>query len=425
MIVAALFITLVICLALGVPIAISLGLSTIAAILSDGTLPLTLVAQRLYTSNDSFSLLAVPFFMMAGSIMTAGGISKRLIDFASSLVGWLTGGLAMVATVTSMFFAAISGSSSATCAAVGSSLIPEMNKKGYDVDFSAGVIAAAGTTGIVIPPSVSMVLYAITAGTSVGDLFLAGIIPGFLMGLAIMIVVYFIAKKKGYEAEERAKFTTVIKTFFSSFWGLLTPVIIIAGIYGGIFTATEAAAASVVYALFVSTVIYRELKLSQMPKIIMQSIKSTAIVMFIMNAAGLFSWIVTVNRVPQMATDLFLSITENPHILLLLLNILLLFVGTFLNASSAVIILAPILVPIVSALGVSPIAFGVIMIVNLAIGTITPPVGVDLFVAQSITGVSLGRIVRNTVPFLIALFIVLMLVTYIPSIQLFLPTLLK
>jgi C4-dicarboxylate transporter DctM subunit len=425
MTVIVLFASLVICLFIGVPIAISLGLSTIFAILADGSLPLTLVAQRLYTSNDSFSLLAVPFFMMAGSIMTAGGISKRLIDFASSVIGWLTGGLAMVATLTSMFFAAISGSSSATCAAVGTSLIPEMRKKGYDVEFSAGVIAAAGTTGIVIPPSVSMVLYAISAGVSVGELFMAGVIPGILMGIAIMIVIYFISKKHNYEPEPRAKVKTVIKTFADSFWGLMTPVLIIGGIYGGIFTAAEAAAASVVYALFVSIFIYKELKLSQIPDIILQSIKSTVIVMFIMNAAGLFSWMITVNRVPQTMTAFFLSVTDNKYILLMLLNVLLLFVGTFLNASSAVIILAPILVPITTSLGISPILFGVIMIVNLAIGTITPPVGVDLFVAQSITGIPLTRIIRSVLPFLFALIVVLLLVTYIPAISLMLPEVLK
>ena len=425
MTITALFVTLIITIALGVPIAVSLGLSTMIAILVDGNLPMTLIAQRLFTSNDSFSLLAVPFFMLAGSIMTAGGISKRLIDFSSSIVGWISGGLAMVATVTSMFFAAISGSSSATCAAVGSSLIPEMKKKGYSDEFSAAVVASAGTTGIVIPPSVSMVLYAVAAGVSVGDLFMAGILPGVLMGLSIMIIIYFMAGKKGYQAEPRAKFNVIIKTFIASFWGLLTPIIIIGGIYGGIFTATEAAAASVVYALFVGGVIYRELKWSDLPQIIMSSVKATAIVMFIMNAAGLFSWMITVNRVPQMFTEFFLSITDNPYIILLLINILLLFVGTFLNASSAVIILAPILVPVVVSMGISPILFGVIMILNLAIGTITPPVGVDLFVVQSITGLPFSRIVKSIIPFLIGLLVVLMLVTYIPQISLFLPGLFK
>lgn len=425
MTVIVLFVTLIFTIALGVPIAICLGLSTMAAIFVDGNLPMTLVSQRLFTSNDSFSLLAVPFFMLAGSIMTAGGISKRLTEFSGSLVGWIKGGLAMVATVTSMFFAAISGSSSATCAAVGSSLIPEMNKKGYSQDFTAAVIAAAGTTGIVIPPSVSMVLYAVAAGISVGDALTAGIIPGILMCLSIIVIIYYVAVKKDYPAEQRAKLQDIFKNFISSFWGLLTPVIIIGGIYGGVFTATEAAAASVVYALFAAGVIYRELKWSDLPKIILSAVKATAIVMFIMNAAGLFSWMVTVNRVPQMFTEFFLSITDSPYVILFLINILLLFVGTFLNASSAVIILAPILVPVVVSMGIDPVHFGVIMIVNLAIGTITPPVGVDLFVVQSITGLPLSTVVKNVIPFILALLVVLMIITYIPQISLFLPGLLN
>lgn len=425
MAVTALFIVLALCLAMGVPIAVALGLSTTASILSTGHLPLTLVAQRLFTSNDSFPLLAVPFFMMAGTIMTKGGISKRLIAFANTLVGWITGGLAMVATVTSMFFAAISGSSSATVAAVGSSLIPEMKKNGYEVEFSAAVCAAAGTTGIVIPPSVSMVLYCIAAGISVGDAFMAAVVPGILMGAAIMSVIYFQAKKRGYEKKERVPLKMVLKTFMDSFWGLLTPVMIIGGIYGGIFTATEAAAASVMYSLFVSAFVYKELTLKDIPDIVMDSIKSTAIVMFIMNAAGLLSWIITVNRVPQTITAMFLAISNNPYVLLLLINLLLLTVGVFMNASPAVIILAPILVPIVESLGIDKVLFGVIMIVNLAIGTITPPVGVDLFVAQSITGLPLSKIVKNVLPYMLALLFVLMLVTYIPQLALFLPGLVK
>lgn len=425
MAVTALFAVLALGLILGLPIAVALGLSTAASILAQGRLPLTLVAQRLFTSNDSFSLLTVPFFMMAGTIMTRGGISKRLIAFANTLVGWISGGLAMVATVTSMFFAAISGSSSATVAAVGSALIPEMKKNGYDVEFSAAVCAAAGSTGIVIPPSVSMVLYCIAAGVSVGDAFMAAVVPGILMGLSIMVIIYFKAQKHGYARNKRVALKEVFSTFIDSFWGLLTPVIIIGGIYGGIFTATEAAAASVIYAFFVSMFIYRELKLKDIPDIIMESIKSTAIVMFIMNAAGLLSWIITVNRVPQAITSLFLAISGNTYVLLLLINILLLVVGVFMNASPAVIILAPILVPIVQSLGIDKVLFGVIMIVNLAIGTITPPVGVDLFVAQSITGLPLTTIVKNIWPYIVGLLLVLMLVTYIPQIALFLPNLVK
>ncbi|MGN0837965.1 MAG: TRAP transporter large permease [Pyramidobacter sp.] len=425
MAVTTLFVVLAIGLIIGLPIAVALGLSTASSILVQGRLPITLVAQRLFTSNDSFSLLAVPFFMATGIIMTRGGISKRLIAFANSLVGWISGGLAMVAALTSMFFAAISGSSSATVAAVGSALIPEMEKNGYDTEFSAAVCAAAGTTGIVIPPSVSMVLYCIAAGVSVGDAFMAAVIPGILMGLSIMVIIYFKAKKKGYIRTQRATIKEVFSTFCNSFWGLLTPVIIIGGIYGGVFTATEAAAVSVVYALLVSGFVYRELKIKDLPEIIMDSIKSTAVVMFIMNAAGLLSWIITMNHVPQKIATSFLLLSNNPYVLLLLINILLLVVGIFMNASPAVIILSPILVPIIESLGINKILFGVIMIVNLAIGTITPPVGVDLFVAESITGLSLTKIVKNVWPFMLGLLVVLFLVTYIPQIALFLPGLAK
>lgn len=425
MIIGTLFVALLILLFMGFPIAVALALSCVFAMLVDGTLPMALVAQRMFMANSSFSMLAVPFFMLAGSIMTAGGISKRLVDFSSALIGWVSGGLAMTATATSMFFAAISGSSSATCAAVGSSLIPEMEKKGYPKDFSGAVCASAATTGIVIPPSVSMVLYAVAVGVSVGDLFMAGILPGILMGLAIMVVIYLVARKRAFPSERWQGVGVIFTRFVQSFWGLLTPAIIIGGIYGGIFTATEAAAASVVYALFASAVIYRDLRLSQIPDIILDAAKATAIVMFIMNAAGLFSWILTANQVPQLATQFFLSVSNNKYVMLLLVNILLLVVGTFLNASSAVIILAPILVPVMKSLGVDPVLFGIIMIVNLAIGTITPPVGVSLFVAQSITGNTLGQIFKATIPYLLALLLVLLLVTYIPAISLFLPSLFK
>lgn len=424
MAVAVLFLVLLLMLALGVPIAVALGLGTIAAIFVDGSIPIALVAQRMFTSNDSISMMAVPFFMLAGSIMTAGGISKRLVDFSNTLVGWITGGLGMVATLTAMFFAAISGSSSATAAAVGGTLIPEMKREGYDTEFSASVVAAASTTGIVIPPSVSMVLYAVAAGVSVGTLFLAGFIPGILMGIAVMIVLHHQAKKRGYPASEKSSLREIVRTFFSSVWGLLTPVIIIGGIYGGIFTATEAAAASCIYALLVSAFIYRELHLKDLPKIFMDSVLSTAVVMFVMNAAGLFSWLITAYRVPQLVTSFFLSVTDNKYVMLLLVNILLLIVGTFLNASSAVIILAPILVPLLSAMDVDPILLGIIMVVNLAVGCITPPVGVSLFVVQTISGTPFNVICKNIVPYLIALILVLLLITYVPALSLGLPRLL-
>lgn len=424
MVVAVLFIVLLVCLIIGIPIAVALSLGTLAAILAAGNLPIALVAQRMFTSNASVSMMAVPFFMLAGSIMTAGGISKRLVRFSNTLIGWVTGGLGMVATLTAMFFAAISGSSSATAAAVGGTLIPEMKKEGYDNEFSASVVAAASTTGIVIPPSVAMVLYAVASGVSVGTLFLAGFVPGIIMGLAVMSVLYRQAKKRSYPVQPRASLKEVFAAFWESLWGLLTPVIIVGGIYGGIFTATEAAAASCVYALIVSSLVYKELKFKDMPAIFLDSVKATAVVMFVMNAAGLFSWMITAYRVPQIVTGFFTSVTNNRYVMLLLVNMLLLIVGTFLNASSAVIILAPILVPLLTAMGVDPVLLGIIIIVNLAIGCITPPVGVSLFVVQTISGVPFNKICREIIPYMLALLVALLLITYIPDLSLGLPRLL-
>lgn len=423
MVIGLLFLVLVAGLVLGAPIAVALGLGTFAASLA-AELPMGLVSQRMFVANASVSMMAVPFFMLAGSIMTAGGISKRLVRLSNALIGWVSGGLGLVATLTACFFAAISGSSSATAAAVGGALMPEMDKEGYDMEFSACVVAAASTTGIVIPPSVSMVLYAVAASVSVGTMFLAGFIPGILMGLAVAVVLHHQAKKRNYPTSPKCSLKEISAAFLDSIWGLLTPVIIIGGIYSGVFTATEAAAASCVYAIFVSCVVYRELTLKQLPKIIFDAVLATAVVMFVMNAAGLFSWMITAYRVPELVTNFFTSITNNKYIMLFLVNILLLVVGTFLNASSAVIILAPILVPLLTSMGVHPILLGIVMIVNLAVGCITPPVGVSLFVVQSISSLPFEKICRGIIPYIIALLIVLLLITYVPVFSLGLPMLL-
>ncbi|MDR7866081.1 MAG: TRAP transporter large permease [Sporomusaceae bacterium] len=412
-------------LAVGAPIGVALGLATVVALLVDGTVTMTVVAQKILAANNSFPLLAVPFFMFAGAVMTEGGISKRLIDFVYTLVGSIRGGLAMVATVTAMFFAAISGSSAATCAAIGSSLIPAMKQKGYDEEYSAAVIAAAGTTGIVIPPSTPMVVYGVVAGVSIGELFLGGFIPGILMGLAMMVVIYFQAKKRGYVGEKRSDIKTVWKTFIDASWGLMMPVIILGGIYGGIFTPTESAAIASFYGLFVTLFIYKEKKFADIPKIMGKAVVATAIVMFIISMAGLFSWILTANRIPQAMAALFLSLTTNPLYIMMLINVLLLFVGTFLNATAAISILVPVLFPVITKVGIDPVAFGVIMTVNLAIGCITPPVGVDLFVAQSISGISIERITRSVFPLLMALIGVLLLVTFVPELILLIPSTMK
>jgi len=424
MTVTILFIALAILLLLNVPIAVALGLSTALSIwYSD--LPLTIVVQRMLSSNDSFPLMAIPFFIMAGSCMSQGGVSKRLVVFADSLFGWLTGGLGIVAQITGIFFSAISGSSAATTAAVGGVMFPEMEKRGYDRSFSAAIIAAAGETGIIIPPSVPMVVYGVIAGVSIGDMFLAGVVPGLLMGIALCFLIYFKSKKMGYGGEKFKGGANVLKSFREAVWGLLMPVIILGGIYGGIFTATEAAVVAVVYGLVVGFFIYKDLKISDLPKIFESTVIGTAVVMFIMNAAGLFSWVITREQFPAQLAAYFISLSSDPIVYLMLINVLLFIVGCLLNASAAITILTPILAPIAIKLGIDPVFFGVIMTTNLAIGCITPPVGVDLFVASSISKVSMTKLSSAIISFVVVLVVVQIVITYVPGLVMWLPNALK
>ena len=422
-----LFGSLVIFLAIGVPIAMALGCSAILTLVVQGDIPLIVVGQRIYSGNDSFVLLAVPFFMFAGSIMTHGGISARLVDFAQCVVGSIRGGLAMVATVAAMFFAAISGSSAATTAAIGGTLIPAMKTRKYPDDFSAAAIAAAGTTGIVIPPSTPMVVFGVVTGTSIGSLFLGGVIPGLLMGFAMMTTIYILASTKHKELVglERTPMKVVLKTLATSSWALLMPFIILGGIYGGIFTPTESAAVACAYGLVVGFFIYRKVGLRHLLPIAKESLLSTAYVMFILCTAGLFGWVLVAANIPQQLAASIAALTDSPVLIMMMINLFLLFCGTFLNASAAISIVAPIFFPLVVSLGIDPVAFGVIMVVNLAIGCITPPVGVDLFVVQSVTGLSLETITKAVAPFILALIVVLIMITVFPGIIMFLPNLMK
>ena len=424
MTVTILFIAFAILLVMNVPIAVALGLATGLSILYSG-LPLPLLVQRMVVANDSFPLMAIPFFILAGSAMTYGGVSKRLVAFADSLVGWMTGGLGIVAKLTGVFFSAISGSSAATTAAVGSVLFPEMDKRGYERSFSAAIIAAAGETGIIIPPSVPLVVYGVIAGVSIGDLFLGGVTPGLFMGLSLCFLIYYISKKRGYGGEKFKGVRNIWTSFRDAAWGLAMPVIILGGIYGGIFTPTEAAVVAVAYGLFVGFFIYKDLKISHLPQVFETTVIGTAIVMFIMNAAGLFSWVITREQFPDRLAAYFVSLTTNPIVFLMLINLLLFVIGCFINASAAITILTPILVPIVIQLGIDPIFFGVIMATNLAIGCLTPPVGVDLFVASSISGVSIAKISRSILSFIAMLIVLQVIVTYFPSITMWLPKALK
>jgi len=410
---------------IGVPVAFSLCLSVAYILVANMHMPLVMIPQILYTGIDSFSFMAVPFFMLAGSFMSAGGVTKRLVSFAQSLVGSLWGGLAQVVCVAGMFFAAISGSSAATTAAIGTTMIDEMEKKGYKRDFAAATVAAAGTVGIVIPPSITMVVYGVVAGVSIGELFVGGFAPGILMGLSMMLVAFFISKKNGWKGDGKFTVRGVFIAFKESFFALLTPVIIIGGIYGGIFTPTEAAAVAAVYGLVVGLFVYKELKIRDIPELIFKAVINTVIIMFIVGASKVFGWMLTNLRIPQQLAQTFMSANMSPLVFLAIINILFLIAGTMVNASSAIVILTPIVLPIALGFGINPVFFGVLMVVNLAIGTITPPVGLDLFVASAITKIPIETLIKKILPYLLIMLADLVILTYIPDIIMFLPNLLK
>ena len=422
--VAFLFGLFVLFLLLGMPIAVALGIASVWTIQKYTTVNLSIAPQVMFKAVDSFPLMAIPFFILAGNVMSRGGISRRLVNFASSLVGSVTGGLAHVSIFASMFFAAISGSSPATTAAIGAVMVPEMEKKGYDKEFSAAVVAAAGTVGVIIPPSIPMVLYAVLAGVSVGRLFLTGFGPGILMGVLMMIVAYFISKKNGYAGTEKATFSQGLIAFKDSFFALLMPFIILGGIYGGIFTPTEAAAVAVLYGILVGLFVYRELKLKEIPEIIFSSAVGSAVIMFLISTANLFGWFLVREMIPQRLAEAVVSLTTNSYIVLLLINLFLLVVGTFINTTAAIILVTPILLPILVKVGIDPLFMGIVMIVNLAVGMITPPVGLCLFVACNLAKISLDRLTVAILPFLVILIVAIFLVTYVPAISMFLPNLL-
>ena len=410
-------------LATGASIGVGLGLSSAIVLYAVMDMPLVVVVQRMFTSVDSFSFMAVPFFMLAGAFMADGGVTRRIVDFSMALVGALAGGLALVVAVAGMFFAALSGSSAATTAAIGASMIDEMEKRGYPRSFAAAVVASGGMVGLVIPPSITMVVYGAIANTSIADLFIAGFAPGILMGVTMCVVSWVISKKHGYKGEGTLSLKRIVKSFFECFWALMMPVIILGGIYSGMFTPTEAAAVAAVYGAFVGFFVYKELKLEHLPKTLLNAAYNTTMIMFVVGAANLFGWILTNAQVPHMLAQSFATLTDSPLVFLMLVNVLLLFIGTLINASAAVVILTPILLPVALGLGIDPMFFGVLMVVNLAIGCITPPVGLDLFVVSSITGVSIDKVTAKVMPYLIMLLVDLVLLTYFPSIITFLPKL--
>ena len=418
-----LFGTLFLLFLLKMPIGFSLMISSILVMVLTGT-GLEMVPKRLFTSCDSFAFMAVPFFILAGTLMSQGGISRRLCNFINSVLGRFPGGLGLVSVVACMFFAAISGSSAATTAAIGGMMIPEMVKRKYDKDFSAAINAAGGTIGVIIPPSIPFVTYGVLTGCSISTLFMAGFMPGVLMGLALMVVVVIISMKKGYKDTTKFSGREILKFFWDALLAMLMPVIVLGGIYTGWFTPTEAAVVAVMYGVVVGMFVYRNITPKSLMKILRDASASTAQVMILICAASLFGYVLTAHRIPDAIATFILGLSSNKWVILLLINLLLLVVGTFLDTTAAIVILVPILFPIINTIGVDPIHFGMILCVNLAVGFVTPPFGTCLFVACGVADTSLGAITKKILPFIAALLVVVALVTICEPISLFLPKLL-
>ena len=408
----------------GMPIAIAIGLSG-SMVIALRHFPLMLVPQRMFASIDTFALVAVPFFILAGDIFAKGHISERLVDFVDSLLGFIKGGLSIVVVAGAMFFAGISGSAAADTAAIGAALLPEMKRKGYHLDYSAALMATAGTIGVVIPPSVPMIIYAMLADQSVAKLFIGGFIPGTLMGFILIVAALYVAHKRDYPKGASFNLRRIWQTFRSSFFALLTPVIILGGIFSGVFTPSEAAAVAVDYALVVALLVYRDLSWKKLYKVFSASAMTTALVMLIISTSGIFSWVLASERIPQIVAGSLLGLTHNKILILLIIDLLIVAAGTFMETASALVILTPVFLPVVEALKVDLVHFGLIMVTGLAIGMVTPPVAICLYVASSIAKISLERISRAVLPMVVLLFIVLILITYVPQLVLLLPKLVR
>ena len=416
-----LFASFLVLLLMNVPIAITLGLSSLVALLAEGIDPI-IVPMNVYASTSKFVLLAIPFFILGGNIMERVGISRRLIVLAEKFVGHLKGGMAIVCVLVACFFAAISGSGPATVAALGMIIIPAMIKTGYSPEFSSALMASSGAIGVIIPPSITFVVYGSIAGASIGTLFIAGVIPGILVGLGLVIVALVIGKKLDLKTSEKASFKERMIALKDAFWGLMMPVIILGGIYGGIFTPTEAAAVSAVYGLFVGLFIYRSINVKELYQILVDSTSQTAVVMLITATASLFAWVITVSGIGAAITSLFINVSGGSTIkFFIIVNVILLIAGMFLDSTSALFIFTPLFLPVAKVLGINLVHLGVVMIVNLAIGLVTPPVGVNLYVACGIGNINLQRISKAAMPLLIVSLLILLGITYIPQISLFLP----
>lgn len=419
-----LFVMLFVLMALGMPVAVALGLSSLLTILFFANDSLASMSLKLFETSELYTLLAIPFFILGGTFMTTGGVAKRMIRFANSCIGHLRGGLAMASVMACMLFAAVSGSSPATVVAVGSIVIAGMVKAGYSKPFAAGVICNAGTLGILIPPSIVMVVYGAATETSVGKLFMAGVIPGILLGLMLMVAIYVRARMLDVPRQPRAPMGEIVRSGRDSLWGLMLIVIILGGIYGGIFTPTEAAAVAAVYAFFIAVFVYRDIGLKQVPHVLLESGKVTVMLMFIVANALLFAHVLTTERIPQQIAETIVAWGMAPWQFLLVVNVLLLVAGMFMEPTGIILIMAPILFPIATRLGIDPVHLGIIMVVNLEIGMVTPPIGLNLFVTAGITNMSIMQVARAALSWTLVLLLFLALITYVPAITMVLPNML-
>lgn len=400
-------------LVLGVPIAFAVALSAIAVLLS-GDVSLLMIAQKMFASSNSFPLIAVPFFILAGDLLSKGSISRLLVEFFESFMGWLRGSLSMVSVLAGMFFAAISGSGAATTAAVGSTLVDPLKERGYEPSSSAALIASAGCIGVVIPPSVPMVLYAVIADQSVVQMFHNGFLPGVLMGAVLIIIGLVQAHMRHYPKGAGFSLLNILKTFVKSIWGILMPVIILGGIFSGYFTPSEAAAVAVIYGVLVSMFIYRDMNLKKLAEILIGSAKTSSIIMIIIACSGIFGYVLANWKIPEQVAAAILSISSSKYVILMLIAVIILIAGVFMETSSAVILLTPVFLPLVTSLGVDLVHFGIVFVVGISIGMITPPVAINLFVASSITGLSLEKISRSVIPYLLGLIGVYLAYLYLP-----------
>jgi len=425
---ALVFIMLAALLATGTPIAVAMVATVMLSLVFFTEVPMLVIIQQMFNSADSFTLMAIPFFVLSGNIMTAGGISKRLIRVATALFGGMPGGLAIAATAACAFFAAISGSSPATVAAIGAIMIPALMKAKYDDAYSVGIVTSAGSLGIMIPPSIPMVVYALATGEPIGKLFMAGVVPGLLTAFVFAVMCYVAAKRGGFGQNDqgsKADLKEIAASLKEGFWGLMMPLIVLGGIYSGVFTPTEAAAVAVVYSAIVGSFIYRDIKLKDYVGILTSSASVAAMIMFIIISASAFSWYLTSQGIPQEVANWIISVAPEPWMFLVAVNILLLIVGCFMEPNSAILVLAPLFYPIVQKMGINPIHFGIVMIFNLELGMLTPPLGLNLFVASGMTRFPLSRVVKASMPFIIAMFVLLIVFTYIPFFSTWLPDLLS